>query len=83
MFESHAKADKPVTVPKYRYSSGNPVLINRSLWPRVMSLEGDDGAKRLWLAHPDCVNEVWISDAHPRGVDTEIAVSDLKPRHPA
>ena len=83
LFESHAKAGKPVTVPKYRYSSGNPVLINRSLWPRVMSLEGDDGAKRLWLSHPDWVNEVWISDAHPRDVDTEIDVSDLKPRHPA
>ena len=72
-----------MTVPKYRYSSGNPVLINRSLWPRVMSLEGDDGAKGLWLSHPDWVNEVWISETHPRGVDTEMDVSDLRPRHPA
>lgn len=83
LFESHAKAGRPVTAPKYRYSSGNPVLIDKSLWPRVMSLEGDDGAKRLWLSHPDWVNEVWFPEAHPRDVDTEIDVSDLRPRHPA
>ena len=41
---SHSKSGKPVSVPKYRYSWGNPVLVDRSLWPRVMSLEGDDGA---------------------------------------
>jgi molybdenum cofactor cytidylyltransferase len=81
--ESHAREGRPVTVPKYRYTLGNPVLIDKSLWPRVMSLEGDEGAKRLWLSHPDWVNEVWLSDAAPRDVNTEIDVTDLKPRHPA
>lgn len=83
LLESHSRAGKPVTVPKYRYSWGNPVVVDRSLWARVMSLEGDEGARRLWQAHPEWVNEVWFSDSAPRDVDTEADVDDLKPRHPA
>ncbi len=83
LLESHARSGKPVSIPKYRYSWGNPVVVHRSLWPRLMSLEGDEGAKRLWQAHPEWVNEVWFSDSAPRDVDTEDDVRELKPRHPA
>lgn len=83
LLASHASEGRPVTVPKYRYNWGNPVVVDRSLWPRVMSLEGDEGAKRLWQAHPEWVNEVWFSDIGPRDVDTEADVAELKPRHSA
>lgn len=83
LLESHARSGKPVSIPKYRYSWGNPVVVNRSLWARLMSLEGDEGAKRLWQAHPEWVNEVWFSESAPRDVDTEADVDELKPRHPA
>lgn len=83
LFRSHEASGKRVTVPKYRYSWGNPVLVDRSLWPRLMSLEGDEGAQRLWQAHPEWINEVWVSDSSPRDVDTESDVADLKPKHPA
>lgn len=81
LLASHAREGRPVTVPKYRYNWGNPVVVDRSLWARVMSLEGDEGAKRLWQAHPEWVNEVWFSDIGPRDVDTEADVAELKPRH--
>ena len=83
LLESHSRAGKPVTIPKYRYSWGNPVVVDRSLWPRLMSLEGDEGAKRLWQAHPEWVNEVWFSETVPRDVDTEADIDELRPRHPA
>ena len=83
MTTSHARSGRPVTLPKYRYTWGNPALVDRSLWPRLMSLDGDEGAKRLWLSHPEWVNEVWFSDSAPRDVDTEADVVDLKPKHPA
>jgi molybdenum cofactor cytidylyltransferase len=83
LMASHARAGRPVSVPKYRYSSGNPVLVDRSLWPRLMSLEGDEGASRLWQAHPEWVNEVWFSDLAPRDVDTEVDVVEMRPKHPA
>jgi molybdenum cofactor cytidylyltransferase len=81
LLASHARADRPVSVPKYRYTSGNPVLVDRLLWPRLMSLEGDEGAGRLWQAHPEWVNEVWFSDLAPRDVDTERDVVEMRPKH--
>jgi molybdenum cofactor cytidylyltransferase len=77
---SHRRSDGRVSVPKYRYNRGNPVLVDRSLWPRLMSLEGDDGAGRLWQAHPEWVNEVWFSELGPRDVDTDVDVKEMKPR---
>jgi molybdenum cofactor cytidylyltransferase len=82
LMASHARSDHPVTVPKYRYSWGNPVIVDRALWPRLMSLEGDEGAQRLWQAHPEWVNEVWFSDLAPRDVDTETDIVELRPKHP-
>jgi len=83
LMTSHSKSDQPVTVPKYRYNYGNPVVVDRSLWPRVMSLEGDQGARRLFEAHPEWVNEVWFSELGPRDIDTETDVIEMRPKHPA
>lgn len=80
LISSHRRAGRPVTVPKYRYTTGTPAIIDRSLWPRMMSLEGDEGAKRLWAAHPEWVNEVRFAQDPPRDVDTETDVDELKPR---
>ncbi|MFO7299486.1 MAG: nucleotidyltransferase family protein [Actinomycetes bacterium] len=83
LLEAHRSGGRPVSIPKYRYTLGNPVVVDRSLWPRVMSLEGDEGAMRLWRAHPEWVNEVWFAEHPPRDVDTEADVIELRPRHPA
>lgn len=71
---------KLAIVPKYRYTAGNPVLVSRELWPRLMSLSGDDGARRLLHAHPEWVEEVWIESYPPRDIDTQRDVDDLRPR---
>ena len=81
LLASHATAGNPVTVPKYRYTLGNPVVVDRSLWPRLMSLAGDEGAMKLWKTHPEWLNEVWVPEAPPRDVDTQTDVIDLQPRH--
>lgn len=78
---AHRRSGSPVSVPKYRYNTGNPVIVDRSLWPRLMSLEGDEGAGRLWQAHTDWVNEVWFSELGPRDVDTDVDVVELRPKN--
>lgn len=83
LLASHGRAGLPVTMPKYRYNRGNPVIVDRALWPRLMSLEGDEGAARLFQAHPEWVNEVWFSDLAPKDVDSESDVAELRPKHPA
>ena len=78
---SVAKREKrPAVVPKYRYTWSNPVIVDRSLWTHMMSLEGDTGAQRLLKAHPEWVREVWFEHLPPRDVDTQLDVDDLQPR---
>jgi molybdenum cofactor cytidylyltransferase len=50
-------------VPVVEGRRGNPVLIGRGLFPDVMRLEGDVGARRLLEAAGDAVVEVEIADA--------------------
>lgn len=66
-------------VPKYRYTWGNPVLVDKVLWSRLMSIEGDQGARKLLQAHPEWVEEVWVETLPPRDVDTEDDVDQLRP----
>lgn len=80
MVEAFRRGRRPVVIPKYRYTWGNPVMVDRSLWPRLMSLEGDEGAKRLFRAHPEWVEEIWVDHLPPRDVDTEADVQELRPR---
>ncbi|MFP3913735.1 MAG: NTP transferase domain-containing protein [Actinomycetota bacterium] len=80
MISVGSRTARPVVIPKYRYAWGNPVLVSRSLWPRLMSLEGDEGARRLLQAHPEWVEEVWTDQLPPRDVDTEADVHELRPR---
>lgn len=80
VIDTFRRAGRPVVIPKYRYTWGNPVLVDRSLWPRLMSLEGDEGARRLFQAHPDWVEEVWTDHLPPRDVDTEADLAELRPR---
>lgn len=79
---AYRRTRSQAVVPKYRYAWGNPVLVDRRLWPRLMSLSGDEGARRLLQAHPEWVEEVWVESMPPRDVDTEADVAELRPRRP-
>jgi molybdenum cofactor cytidylyltransferase len=76
-----SRSRRLAVVPKYRYLWGNPVFVKRPLWERLMSLEGDEGAKRLLQAHPEWVEEVWFEERSPRDVDTESDIAEMRPRH--
>jgi molybdenum cofactor cytidylyltransferase len=80
LIEARRSTKRQAIVPKYRYVWGNPVVVERSLWPRLMSLEGDEGAKRLLQAHPDWVHEVWFEQRPPRDIDTRADFDELRPR---
>ena len=75
------KSRLPVVVPRYRYTWGNPVLIDRSLWGRIMAnISGDVGARSLFQAHPEWVAEVWFEDIPPRDIDTKFDLDDMRPK---
>jgi molybdenum cofactor cytidylyltransferase len=49
---------------------GHPVLLARRIWPEVEKLEGDQGARTLIAAHPECVHEIPIEGVPPVDIDT-------------
>jgi molybdenum cofactor cytidylyltransferase len=62
----------PIVVPLYGGKPGNPVLIARSLFPELLSVEGDQGARGVVRAHPAETVRVSVGDGPPpRDVDTE------------
>jgi molybdenum cofactor cytidylyltransferase len=49
-------------VPSFNDAWGNPVLLSSALYDRVMSLQGDEGARALLLRSRDSVIEVFVDD---------------------
>lgn len=80
LVETYRRKRPWAVVPRYRYARGNPVLIDQALWGRLMSLEGDAGAKHLLEAHPEWVEEVHVDVLPPRDVDTPADLEELRPR---
>jgi molybdenum cofactor cytidylyltransferase len=80
LLDARRRTKRQVIVPKYRYEWGNPVLVERPLWGRLMSLEADVGAQPLFKAHPEWVEEVWFEARLPRDVDTADDIEDLRPK---
>ncbi len=80
LVEAYRRRRPKAVVPKYRYTRGNPVLVDRMLWPRLMSLTGDAGARGLLQAHPEWVEEVRFDALPPRDIDTRADFEELRPR---
>ncbi|MPZ53082.1 MAG: NTP transferase domain-containing protein [Acidimicrobiia bacterium] len=80
LLEEHRASERPVTVPKYRYTRSNPAVVDRSHWSRLMSLEGDEGAMRLFVAHPEWLKEVWFEHLPPFDIDTDMDIAEHRPR---
>ena len=77
LLEAMDRSERPVALARYRYTTSNPALVDRSLWPRLMSRAGDRGASQLFEAHPAWVEEVQVDYPPPRDVDTEDDALDL------
>jgi molybdenum cofactor cytidylyltransferase len=77
LLSAAGESGREAIVPVYRYQRGNPVLVRRPLWPRMMSLQGDAGAGALLKAHPGWVLEVRFDHAAPGDVDSLADIQDL------
>ena len=72
---------RAIVVPVRNGKRGNPVLWSRQFFAEMMSLEGDQGARRLIEEHADLVAEVEMTnDAIFIDIDTPQALADLRRR---
>jgi molybdenum cofactor cytidylyltransferase len=51
-----------IALPVYQGRRGNPVLLDRALFPEVMALQGDVGAKAIFSRHLEEIVNVEVED---------------------
>ena len=63
LIDAQAETGKPVCAAAYAGTIGPPVLVARELFPQLLSLPEDRGAKHLWAANPHQVHPVPCPEA--------------------
>ena len=72
----------PLVIPMYRGHRGNPVLLDRSLFPEVMTLSGDTGFRAILGRHTSQLLKVPVDDVGVLiDVDTEADLQRFKQAH--
>lgn len=67
-------AERPAARPVYCTSEGvrrpgHPVVLARSLWSAASAIRGDEGARGLFVAHPEWLLEVPVTGEPPPDID--------------
>src|SRR5262245_27587674 len=65
-----AAAGGPFVRASYGRRPGHPVRLDRAIWPEVMALDGDAGAREVLRVNPHRLVEVEIGGDPPPDVDT-------------
>ena len=58
-----SRNNKEIIVPTYKGQQGNPVLFSKSIKEKLMTIQGDVGAKRILELNEDKVLNVEINDS--------------------
>ncbi len=66
-------ASGQIVVPRWSGKVGNPVVLDRSVWPLAASLEGDRGFSQVFSAYPNLVTYVDVPGRNP-DIDTRADV---------
>lgn len=77
----YRRTGRPIVVPVYAGTRGNPVLFDRSLFPELLSIEGDRGARELIDRMLENVAAVDFPFDPPPDVDTPAAYDSAVRRH--
>ena len=63
LIDEQARTAKPVCAAAFDNTIGPPVLVTRPLFPQLLALPDDRGAKHIWAAHPEQVHAVPCPEA--------------------
>ena len=77
------QSGKPIAVPVYAEGTrGNPVLFDASVFPELLAISGDQGAREVIARAPDRVAAVTFPFPMPRDVDSRVDYEALLDRRP-
>lgn len=79
LIEFHSQTEAQITIPLYRGFRGNPVLLDKSVFPEVMTLTGDVGCRAIFGDHTEGIHKLEVGDPGILlDVDTEEDLTRLK-----
>jgi molybdenum cofactor cytidylyltransferase len=62
IIEEHRRTHAQIVIPLYKGFRGNPVLLDRSVFPEVMALDGDIGCRAIFGSHLEGIVKVEVGD---------------------
>jgi molybdenum cofactor cytidylyltransferase len=62
MITYRAKHAPQILIPFYRGFRGNPVLLDRSVFPELMNLTGDIGCRAIFGSHTESIHKLPVED---------------------
>jgi len=68
--EAYRRTGSRVVQASYRGVPDHPVLLDRRVWPEVLAVTGDRGARDVLAAHPGWLHPVELDRDPPKDVDT-------------
>jgi molybdenum cofactor cytidylyltransferase len=60
--DRHRRSRAQIVIPSYKGFRGNPVLLDRSVFPEVMALDGDMGCRAIFGSHLEGIVKVEVED---------------------
>jgi molybdenum cofactor cytidylyltransferase len=60
--DGHRRSHAQIVIPLYKGFRGNPVLLDRSVFPEVMVLDGDMGCRAIFGSHLEGIVKVEVED---------------------
>ncbi len=67
----YAESRAPIVAPYHESKRGNPVLFDRTLFPELQAVDGDQGGRTVVMRHLDAVARLEVDDPATRlDVDT-------------
>ena len=62
LITEHHQSKAQIVIPTYRGFRGNPVLLDRSVFPEIMTLNGDMGCRAIFGNHLEGIAKVPVDD---------------------
>ena len=78
LVRAHRRQTAAITLPVFKGRRGNPVIVAARLFPELLRLQGDTGARALFAAHEAEIQRVVVDDPAVRlDVDDPSDYADL------
>ena len=62
LIDEYRQSHSQIVIPTYRGFRGNPVLLDRSVFPEIMALSGDVGCRAIFGDHSGGITKVAVED---------------------